>query len=181
MRIEDWLKKRIAKELVILLIRSTGYGNSNKLGVLKNSWYINPFHATVLFLYPLNTSKNERFSEVVRRYRKWPMAWNGLRSNWKTRVLNKRMIRIYRASKYAIVTTYSRQNFLGLSWMVKLYYIQNYPDNFRGNTVTRTITSDFIWLSIESSLTRRGKKTHIRHVVRAGGYLQVVNLNKVTK
>ena len=65
--------------------------------------------------------------------------------------------------------------------MVKLYYIQNYPDNFRGNTVTRTITSDFIWLSIESSLTRRGKKIHIRHVVRAGGYLQVVNLNKVTK
>ena len=163
------------------MIRSKGYSNSNKLVVLKNSWYINAFHATVLFLYPLNTSKHERFSDVARRYRKWPMAWNGLRSNWKTVVLNKRMIRIYRASKYAVVITYSRKNFLGLSWMVKLYCIQDYLDNFRGNTETRTITLDFIWLSIESSLTRREKKTHIRHVVRAGGFLQVVNLNKVTK
>ena len=35
-----------------------GYSNSNKLGVVKNSWYINPFHATGLFLYPLKTSEN---------------------------------------------------------------------------------------------------------------------------
>ena len=65
--------------------------------------------------------------------------------------------------------------------MVKRYYIKDYLENFRGNTETRTIASDFIRPSIESSLTRREKITHIRHVVRAGGFLQVVNLNKVRK
>ena len=54
--------------------------------------------------------------------------------------------------------------------MVKRYYIQDYPVNFRDNAETRTIASDFIRPSIDSSLTRR-------HVVRAGGFLQVVNLN----
>ena len=42
--------------------------------------------------------------------------------------------------------------------MVKRYYIQDYSENFRGNTETRTVASDFIRPSIESSLTRRGKK-----------------------
>ena len=68
--------------------------------------------------------------------------------------------------------------------MVKRYYIQDYPENFRGDTETRTTASDFIRPSIESSLTRREKKTHIRHmvwVVKEGGFLQVVNLNKVRK
>ena len=58
--------------------------------------------------------------------------------------------------------------------MVKRYYIQDYPENFRDNTKTRTIASDFIRPSIESRLTRREKKMHIKHVVRAGGFLQVV-------
>ena len=39
--------------------------------------------------------------------------------------------------------------------------IQDYPKNFRGNTETRTIASDFIRPSIESSLTRREKKKRI--------------------
>ena len=68
--------------------------------------------------------------------------------------------------------------------MVKRYYVQDYPENFRGNTETRTVASDFIRPSIESSLTRREKKTkkmHIRDVVRAGGFLQVINLNKFRK
>ena len=65
--------------------------------------------------------------------------------------------------------------------MVKRYYIQDYPENLRGNTETRTIASDFIRPLIESSLTRREKKTHIRHVLKAGGFLQVVNLNKNKK
>ena len=64
--------------------------------------------------------------------------------------------------------------------MVKRYYIQDYPENFRSNTEKRTIASDFIRPSIKGSLTRREKKTHIRHV-RAGDFLQVVNLNKVRK
>ena len=43
--------------------------------------------------------------------------------------------------------------------MVKRYYIQDYPENFRGNTETRTIASDFMRSSTESSLNRREKKT----------------------
>ena len=57
--------------------------------------------------------------------------------------------------------------------MVKRHYIQDDSEDFRGNTETRTVASDFIRPSIESSLTRRVKKTHIRHVVRAVGFLQL--------
>ena len=60
--------------------------------------------------------------------------------------------------------------------MVKRYYIQDYPENFRGNTETRTVASDFIRPSIESSLTRRGKKRTDQtcgHVVRAGGFIEM--------
>ena len=57
--------------------------------------------------------------------------------------------------------------------MVKRYYIQDYPENYRGITETRTIASDFIRPSIERGLTRREKKAHIRHVVRAGGILHL--------
>ena len=42
--------------------------------------------------------------------------------------------------------------------MVKRCYIQDDPENFRGNAETRTIASDFIWPSMKSSLTRREKK-----------------------
>ena len=42
--------------------------------------------------------------------------------------------------------------------MVKRYYIQDYPENFRGNTEKRTVASDSIRPSIESSLTRCDKK-----------------------
>ena len=38
----------------------------------------NSFHATGLFLYLLKTSENLWFSDVFRRYRKRPMAPNGL-------------------------------------------------------------------------------------------------------
>ena len=40
---------------------------------------IYPFHVTSLFLYPLRTSQNQRFSNIFREYRKRPVAWNGLR------------------------------------------------------------------------------------------------------
>ena len=59
--------------------------------------------------------------------------------------------------------------------MVKRYYIQDYNKNFRGNTETRTIASDFIWPPIESSLTRQEKKMYIRWLLAS----EVVNLNKV--
>ena len=42
---------------------------------------INPFHATGLFLHPLKTSKNQRFSDVFRGYRKIPVTRNGLKQN----------------------------------------------------------------------------------------------------
>ena len=38
-----------------------------------------PFHATGLFLHPLNTSENQ-FSDAFKEYRKWPVAWNRLSS-----------------------------------------------------------------------------------------------------
>ena len=43
------------------------------------------FHVTGLFLYPLKTSENQRFSCVFRRYTKKSVAWNGWRniSHWR--------------------------------------------------------------------------------------------------
>ena len=47
-------------------------------------WYtlikklVNPFHATGLFRYPLKTSENQRFPDMLRGYRKRPVAWNWL-------------------------------------------------------------------------------------------------------
>ena len=35
---------------------------------------VNPFHATGLFLYPLKTSENQRFSDVFRGYRTRPVV-----------------------------------------------------------------------------------------------------------
>ena len=40
---------------------------------------VNPFHATVIFLYPLIISDKQRFSEVFRGYRNRTMTQNGLR------------------------------------------------------------------------------------------------------
>ena len=42
---------------------------------------INPFYAIGLFLYPLKTWENQRFSDVVRGYRKRPVIWNGSNQN----------------------------------------------------------------------------------------------------
>ena len=74
------------------------------------------------------------------------------------------------------IPTYLRQKFSGLFWMVKPFYIQDYPENFRYNTKTRTITSDFIRTSIESSLTRWEKKTHIRQMWWVPGQLAFYKL-----
>ena len=40
---------------------------------------INPFHGTGLFLCPLKTSENQRFSDVFKGYRKRPVVWNRLK------------------------------------------------------------------------------------------------------
>ena len=41
-----------------------------------------PFHSTSLFAYSLKILKKLSFSDVFRRYRKRPVAWNGL-SNYQ--------------------------------------------------------------------------------------------------
>ena len=57
---------------------------------LLNLIYINPFHATGLFRYPLKTSEKQRFSDVFRGYRKRPAAWNGLiLCFWKLLILRR--------------------------------------------------------------------------------------------
>ena len=43
-----------------------------------NKKFLDPFHATDLFWYPLKTSENQRFSDVFRGYQKRSMTWNGL-------------------------------------------------------------------------------------------------------
>ena len=39
---------------------------------------VNLFHVTGLILYPLKTSENQRFSDVIRGYRRRPVTWNRL-------------------------------------------------------------------------------------------------------
>ena len=39
---------------------------------------IKPLHVTDVFLYPLKTSENQRFSGIFRGYRKTPVAWDEL-------------------------------------------------------------------------------------------------------
>ena len=55
--------------------------------------------------------------------------------------------------------------------MAKRYYIQDYSENFRGSTETRTIASDFIWISVKSSLTRQESKKSTSDMMRACGWL----------
>ena len=52
--------------------------------------YFNLFHVTVLFRYPLKTSKNLWFSDVFSGYRKRPVAWNGLIQYLLTAITNRK-------------------------------------------------------------------------------------------
>ena len=47
------------------------------------SLFINSFHATGLFLYPLKATENLWFSDVFRGYREGLVVWNGL-TNWQS-------------------------------------------------------------------------------------------------
>ena len=53
------------------------------LNFCHNILRMNPFNVTVLFLYPLKTSENQRFSYAFRGYRKRPVLWNGLMTLWE--------------------------------------------------------------------------------------------------
>ena len=44
----------------------------------EKSTFINPFHATSLFLYPLKTLKKKRFSEVLGSIERGQWQWNEL-------------------------------------------------------------------------------------------------------
>ena len=58
------------------------------------------------------------------------------------------------------IPTYLRQKFSGLSWMVKSYYIQDYPETFRGNTETRNNSLGFNQVvNREQSNQARKKRT----------------------
>ena len=52
-----------------------------------NDTFINLFHATGLFLYPLKTSENQRFLDIFRGYRKRPVTWNGLKIDLPEKVV----------------------------------------------------------------------------------------------
>ena len=56
----------------LLICKKTELYNQNQIVSIKIKNFINPFNATGLFLYPLRTSENQRFS-VFRGYRKRPV------------------------------------------------------------------------------------------------------------
>ena len=71
------------------LRRSSGVSNAsflycsfvNVFSYVINHHYsiINPFHATGFFQYLLRTSENQRFTDVLKGYWKYPVVWNGLK------------------------------------------------------------------------------------------------------
>ena len=98
--------------------------------------YINPFHATKLFWYPLKTSENQRFSDVFRGYQKRSVAWNGLSNLYKicqaheNKLWNERYLvsilvkilwicfgNIFRKKRYALLVF--TKMFLPLLWNLK--------------------------------------------------------------
>ena len=56
---------------------------------------LNPFHATDLFLHPVETTKSLSFSDVFKGYRKRPVAWNGLKTERNTWKLPAILLRIF--------------------------------------------------------------------------------------
>ena len=63
------LQTGMKKNATLLFYTEIPWGSRN--------WWVKPFHATGLFLFPLKISENLWFS-VFRGYRKRPVTWNGL-------------------------------------------------------------------------------------------------------
>ena len=84
---------------------------------------INPFHATGLFLHPLKTSKNQRFSDVFRGYRKISVTRNGLKQNnhmWttiRTKICPEHFCKIYRK-------TWGRQRWLRQATSEQMFFFE---------------------------------------------------------
>ena len=84
----SWCRKRhlgvfAPWKLTFKLLTVAGFGHAVSWRfssfLPSQSWLlINPFHVTGLFLYPLKTSENQRFSYNFRGYRKRPVEWNRL-------------------------------------------------------------------------------------------------------
>ena len=49
----------------------------------------NPFCAIGIFLYPLKSSENEKFSDVLRGFRKKPLAWNETLKKQKSAIFSQ--------------------------------------------------------------------------------------------
>ena len=64
--------------LILTVLSQQGLDNQFLFHQIFEYLYINPFHTTGLFLCPLKITKNYKFSDVFRRYRNRPVAWNGL-------------------------------------------------------------------------------------------------------
>ena len=79
--VEQKIKEQNEKAKVCVYCLKVKYIYSNKIRVMKISWnvplFVNPFHASGLFLHPLKTSENQGFCDVFSRFRKEPVALNG--------------------------------------------------------------------------------------------------------
>ena len=68
-------RESLTYEAIFILVVKEDFYNFNLLLILWNGvYFLNPFHATGLFRYPLKISENLWFSDVFREYRKRPVA-----------------------------------------------------------------------------------------------------------
>ena len=69
--------------------------NSTSLNYKIQLEWINPFHATGLYLYPLKTSENQKFSHAFRGYGKRPVVQNLIIIGF-TNIFNQNLIPLTR-------------------------------------------------------------------------------------
>ena len=113
---------------------------------------ISPCHATGLFLYPLKTSENQRFSDVFRGYRKRPVAWN-----WLKRIM------------IVISRIFMRATFLCLEELIK-FFIARGTKNVVGPGVSEWVQHPHwqcnlvygVWSVISFQKTRHGCGVSLR-------------------
>ena len=60
--------------------------------VCRYSYVTDQFNVVDIFLQPMRTSENQRFSDVLRWYWKGPMAWNGLNNSSQSQITMPQMV-----------------------------------------------------------------------------------------
>ena len=85
-------------------------------GNIGKKW-VNPISANALFLYPLKTSENLRFSDVFKGYRNVVLAWKGLMGEFSMLIV-----------KFEHLTTYWWHLFFCLSWVIFLMFLFKITD-----------------------------------------------------